>query len=559
MDSQNNAAGGYCWGEALTYYYGSILQVEWTAQHGCGTGHNNVDCNFVLQYMCGAELRDGVVDERIPLDENRDNKNANGEYLYGMHETYEFYMNCSARRRNNGLFAADRVSRGNLNPNGPATNTRQNNNGARSGYECPEERDYYPYWHPAPWKDIAVITSNIARCNYYKSESQNVKPRNLCSIPDWNNQVDCLTASGTWDEYPAWGIAAPDCVSAEWNRDNHLGNSRSGMTNIYRWVIPSLSTPDEGQNCVFRLRYNISSGDYNAWQHVESNDDMIDARYNDKNSPVKQNPVVIVGDFNYTLALNTNQYGRTFEDRSHIFRILPRPADLPLSGRIINLNVRGRRGNIVQCYPATEYDFTPNNLQVNQGDYIHFQWTGCDFNQGGAAGEGTDKTDRHNFVILKGNEGRRNYPASLDDQTFLSREVMERFAHVDQPTTWCDTTGTESQDCCLTQEQITSGQVDANQDKRNCNKLNAGSAYFNGGVIQMSNTGTWNYYSTRNNNFTNRSQKAQLTVNPLIPWWGVAFVAVGGAGFVGGAVVALLVYWAKAHPGSAAANYNLKI
>lgn len=59
--------------------------------------------------------------------------------------------------------------------------------------------------------------------------------------------------------------------------------------------------------------------------------------------------------------------------RSHSFAIRSTPESLK-GQKIYNVNVRGKRGNIVQVYPAVEYDFVPNRLDASVGDYVHFQY-----------------------------------------------------------------------------------------------------------------------------------------------------------------------------------------
>ena len=130
----------------------------------------------------------------------------------GLHESWEWYDKCRYRERNQGLFTADQ----NLNKNekgySSAVFTRQNPNGNRNGYECAEERDYYPYWHPQPWKDIAILTSNQSLCDsYLRKNSFNVAPYYECvefygdnTRKHWsryNNENDCVINKGKWTQF----------------------------------------------------------------------------------------------------------------------------------------------------------------------------------------------------------------------------------------------------------------------------------------------------------------------------------------------------------------------
>jgi hypothetical protein len=341
---------------------------------------------------------------------------------------------------------------------------------------------------------------------------------------------------------------------------NYLGDGvdLKGYTNSYNWTLPSSGAEpcvkDNNCNCVVRLRYNISTEDLGeTGNNLEGG---IDADSNAAASPVTDDPIVPgPGDQLLQLAIDTTQFGRTFEDRSHVFHIIDRPSTVSPLTRIFNLNVRGKRGNIVQAYPATEYDFTPEILLVRQGDLVHFQWTGCDNNPAGNAGEGTAKTDRSNIVQIETlGSSVPLTDADFDpngakkiNPLFDTAELRLFFAYVGQDLA-----------ACPTQETLLAdnggNENNAKQDVRNCFKLNAAPRYFDGGLVAMNRTGEFNYMSSRNNNFTNRGQKAVIVVETLIPLWGIIVVAVGGVICVAAAGVAGAMFYAKSHPHSGIAQ-----
>lgn len=551
FDSQNNNRGGYNAGPQPMYYYpGSKLQLEWTTQHSCGDANSH--CELIIQYMCHDKLRDGTTTTTIPLDQTDcKNKDCMTDEQYGMHEDYQSYAECYMRQRNKGLFTADQDMRNRE----TAINTRQENNGRnnRYGYECPEERDYYPYWHPSDWKDIAVLTKDVRRCAYYKAESENVKSRWGCYFPEDklkelydkkvrsipNNKEDCENFrypandengfKGVWKEFPAHGLPAPFCRETQFTRDNHLGNGVDGNPNRYNWTIPDIVA----DKCVLRIRYNISTGDYDGWNTNSSynadNKDQptkldLSQKYGFKNYTAAQargyvfegDPEVQIfdeGSFNFRLAVDTSQFGRTFQDRSHVFSIKKRPEYLK-GAEIYNLNVRGKRGNIVQVYPAVEYDFTPNVLEMPPGAYVHFQWNGADTNPKNNDGQGKAGSDRNNALLLRNKnypEGNgvqygpaptyghygNNYPMMLNESAFLglSKDDLLKLAFLDP------------------------GNVDSD--------LNETSPYFDLGPRKVDQVGTYHYVCTRNNDFTNRDQKARIMVSAM-PFTETALGYLGG-------------------------------
>lgn len=510
FNSQNNQRGGYNVG-SLYYYSGSKLKIEWTNQHSCNNKISN--CEFILQYMCDDSIRDGSDTRTIPENDNQCQGTCNSDIRFGMNENQDSYKTCKRRNRNKGLFTADQNLRDS------AIYTRQNPNGNRYAYECPEERDYYPYWHPTNWIDIAILTNDPKRCEFYKQESENVKGRFYCSIPDEsrdqipNTQIECekIRVAGNktaeWKKSPGHQIQAPHCQETQHTRDNHLGNTIGGNPPSFDWIIPNINS----EKCVLRIRYNISTNDYandiTGTSKVEltkkmglTADEAIRRGYT-----FKTNPTVNIFsdlDMELNLAINTQQYGRVFQDRSYVFGIRSCPDELK-NKNIHNLNVRGKRGNIVQVYPAVEYDFVPNRLEASKNDYIHIQWTGSNTNPNNNDGQGTRGSDRSNILLLnpkvyeKGSDFNIHHPLEVCGQYGLNYPMHLLNSSL---------LGFSNSDL------IKLAILNEHQYGGSMEELNDAGTYFDLGPRKVTSSGVYHYMSSRNNNFSNRDQKGVLII-----------------------------------------------
>ncbi|XP_054752094.1 protein DD3-3-like [Lytechinus pictus] len=620
FDSQNNNRGGYNVGEInaqgntqeqnqyrMQYFASanyetmendagkSFYTLEWTNQHGCGgsedTDPHKLNCNIVIQYMCQPDANTPQGDDdtirngentntqnhqpRNNANENQNQaanrKNNNVQANRFLQEQWEAYDACYIRERNAGLFTADQKLKNNNQGYSSAIFTRQNPNGQRRGYECPEERDYYPYWHPTQWRDAAILVGDVSECEYYQAESFNVKEKYECveyytnngqrkHASRYNNEADCTANDGEWlpfvnylEKAPGnlnteqacnaasgngvtyvWGrpwngqdeeclvaLQAPDCQQAPWTRVNHNGNTRGGEASRYTMTLPYFPSQNT-MRCAMRLRYNISTDDYDPWNTTSAqNQDTA----NNVQSPVQQNPYVNIGADNtpLRLAINTAQFGRVFQDRSHAFKVMPRPQTAEIqAAKIYNLNVRGKRGNIVQTYPAVEYDFMPNRLEITPEDMVHIQWTGSNRHnnnapggdgQTGDAGEGQGGTDRSNFVQMSNT--MENYPTPFNDANSMFADAEVHWIYFtnnpSQVTPEDLAINMASSGYYECKNQNVCGAQSVQQKNEMNNLLNNAPPSYEGALIQFP-AGEHKYMSTRNNNFSNRSQKGMLKV-----------------------------------------------
>lgn len=501
------------------------IQKEQTTDEGCGLGGILPKALNLFSGSSPKQEEEGATRRLAGEPESRNKKNSRRRPTqnkdYGLHESWEFYDRC-----------------------GPTSSDRY-------GMECKSEREEWPYNSASPWVDVVYLTDDtknkctkeIELLNHrqffecvefygndktFRRHKSAHKSEEECknnggswmgfykvgdTIDTVKSKQDCLNLNvgvkdHVWGRPMSWKDLAEDklspetciilptktqCKQAPNTRNGYLGNAdNSRNTPRFEWSLPNYL---EDKRCVFRIRYIISV------------DDEID-----------RDEHIFYTESNDGLSLAPASSRAVFEDRSHVFKLLQRPEEIPDDLTIHNLVVRGKRGNIVQTFPAVEYDFVPNRLSIPKGDAIHVQWTGSNSHnngnpggdgQTGDAGEGQGGTDRNNFIQLL--DRKANLVAPDHKHTLFQNAEWVWSSH--------DKGNVDNHAFNLALSMATSGYYQCKDDEE-CDKyftnrlqdqLNNAPASYHGNIF-VPDKGEYHYKCMRNDNFSNRSQKGTITV-----------------------------------------------
>jgi hypothetical protein len=149
----------------------------------------------------------------------------------------------------------------------------------------------------------------------------------------------------------------------------------------------------------------------------------------------------------------------------------------------------------------------------------------------------------------------KNYPLNDTELAstnllFTDSTIRNRMAYIDQVN-------------CLSYEDLLAAEAasgtDPTQNVQNCMLLNQAGPRFSGALVHMTNTGSYYYMSTRNNDFSNRSQKASISVKAGWPAWKTAVIVISGFVALSAGAAAGAVFYAKRHPLSKVAEVVQKI
>lgn len=187
-------------------------------------------------------------------------------------------------------------------------------------------------------------------------------------------------------------------------------------------------------------------------------------------------------------------------------------------------------------YPAVEYDFLPNRLTIKTTDYLHIQWTGSNTHnngnpagdgQAGNDGQGKAGTDRHNLVQT--NHLNENFPLPYEMSNlwqdvellgFLNKDIFtdnnKKYLRVygsnDLSKDLALYFSTSSFYHCVTKKTCDNESYESVKPVIDSD-LNDAPASVPGAVIRFKvSNKNYSYMCSRNNNFSNRSQKGLIYV-----------------------------------------------